>query len=74
MKIRAWKKSNATDQDIRNCLGDFIGCTECRYFKRCHELLFEEIKNECKGCEAWSGTDCTRHPYEEGCLKDNGLA
>ena len=51
MKIRTWKKSNATDQDIKNCLGDFIGCTECRYFKRCHELLFEEIKNEHVDCK-----------------------
>ena len=24
----------------------------------------------CKDCPAWSGRDCTRHPYEEGCLKD----
>lgn len=25
---------------------------------------------ECRDCPAWSGSDCTRHPYEEGCLKD----
>lgn len=25
---------------------------------------------ECQDCPAWSGSDCTRHPYEEGCLKD----
>ncbi len=24
----------------------------------------------CRDCTAWSGTDCTRHPYTQGCLKD----
>lgn len=24
---------------------------------------------ECRNCSAWSGTDCTRHPYTQGCLK-----
>ena len=32
--------------------------------------LMEEIKEKCEGCETWSGTDCTRNPYTEGCLKD----
>ena len=26
--------------------------------------------SECRNCTAWSGTDCTRHPYTQGCLKD----
>ena len=25
---------------------------------------------ECRKCLAWSGTDCTRNPYTEGCLDD----
>ena len=25
---------------------------------------------ECRDCPAWSGSDCTRHPYNEGCLKE----
>lgn len=25
---------------------------------------------ECRNCSAWSGTDCTRLPYTQGCLKD----
>lgn len=33
--------------------------------------LNQEIYNFCKGCPAWSGKDCTRHLYEEGCLKLN---
>lgn len=28
------------------------------------------IETFCKGCPAWSGSDCTRNPYTEGCLKD----
>ena len=35
------------------------------------KLLNQEIDEFCKDCPAWSGKDCTRHPYEEGCLKDN---
>lgn len=26
--------------------------------------------SECRDCPAWSGSDCTRHPYNEGCLKE----
>lgn len=25
---------------------------------------------ECRKCPAWSGTDCTRNPYTDGCLDD----
>ena len=25
---------------------------------------------KCRNCTAWSETDCTRHPYTQGCLKD----
>ena len=34
------------------------------------KLLNQEIYDFCKDCPAWWGKDCTRHPYEEGCLKD----
>lgn len=33
--------------------------------------IFEQIKKECEGCEAWGGDDCTRNPYTQGCLKDS---
>lgn len=26
---------------------------------------------ECRDCPAWSGSDCTRHPYNKGCLKED---
>lgn len=35
---------------------------------------FEKLKAECGDCPAWDGTDCTRHPYTEGCLKDEPKA
>ena len=38
------------------------------------KAVFESIKKECEGCEAWSGSDCTRNPYTEGCLKDKEKA
>ena len=37
--------------------------------KNVNELM-NEIKKQCGDCEAWSGTDCTRNPYAQGCLKD----
>ena len=36
--------------------------------------VFEKLKAECGDCPAWDGTDCTRHPYTEGCLKDEPKA
>lgn len=35
------------------------------------EFLNKEIYDFCKDCSAWSGRDCTRNPYTDGCLKDN---
>ena len=32
--------------------------------------MHEKIKEQCTGCEAWGGDDCTRNPITEGCLKD----
>ena len=34
------------------------------------EELMTDIEKKCGDCPAWSGTDCTRNPYTEGCLKD----
>ena len=37
-----------------------------------HNLGYQKIDEfaECRNCTAWSGTDCTRNPYTQGCLKD----
>lgn len=37
--------------------------------KNANELM-NEIEEQCCDCKAWSGTDCTRNPYTQGCLKD----
>lgn len=34
------------------------------------EINLKDEFVECQDCPAWSGSGCTRHPYEEGCLKD----
>lgn len=34
------------------------------------EVLNKEIYDFCKDCPVWSGSDCTRNPYTEGCLKE----
>ncbi len=38
-------------------------------FERAKNLV-QEAERECGDCLAWSGTDCTRNPYTDGCLKD----
>lgn len=60
-------------------------CAECDYrlYGQCHnqkqceaEALYNEGYRKidefekCRKCPAWSGTDCTRNPYTEGCLDD----
>lgn len=35
------------------------------------KLLNQEIYEFCKDCSAWSGSDCTRNPYTDGCLKES---
>lgn len=62
------------------CKTEFLcnkGCqTEgCRIYEICDTLYnagYQKIDEfaECRNCTAWSGTDCTRHPYTQGCLKD----
>lgn len=32
--------------------------------------MIKKIKEYCGDCSAWSGTDCTRNPYAQGCLKE----
>nr|DAM56603.1 MAG TPA: hypothetical protein [Caudoviricetes sp.] len=38
--------------------------------KEIDRLLIAYEFPECQDCPAWSGSDCTRHPYNEGCLKE----
>ena len=48
-----------------------IDCEGCAFYL--YEMLgYRKIDEfaECRNCTAWSGTDCTRHPYTQGCLKD----
>lgn len=48
---------------------------ECIFKDIITDLLkeYEEQLDEfadCKTCSAWSGSECTRNPYTEGCLKE----
>lgn len=57
-------------------------CKRCRSFEEDYmqskysEALYNagyrkvDEFEECRKCPAWSGTDCTRNPYTEGCLDD----
>ena len=36
-------------------------------------VLDSSVFDDCKKCSAWSGTDCTRIPYKDGCLLDKKI-
>ena len=58
------------------CLIDKTSCdSSCRWAidaKALYDAGYRKIDEfaECRNCTAWSGTDCTRHPYTQGCLKE----
>lgn len=64
-----------TGRDCAEC--DYRLYGECKNQKQCEaEALYNagyrkiDDFEECRKCPAWSGTDCTRNPYTEGCLDD----
>ena len=40
-------------------------CDGCIWHEEYEQYL---KKHDCSKCPTWSGTDCTRNPYEDGCL------
>lgn len=65
LKSKKTVYDNGGDGDLRVAVP--IECIE--------ELLKEYVEQldefaDCKTCSAWSGSDCTRNPYTEGCLKE----
>lgn len=57
------------DYDNNECyiIGDSVHIAKTLYnagYRKIDEFA------ECRNYSAWSGTDCTRHPYTQGCLKD----
>lgn len=55
-------------------------CGKIEYFKQTYpqqlasykmpEISIKEEFPDCQDCSAWFGSDCTRNPYTEGCLKE----
>lgn len=41
--------------------------------KNIFNKIINKIEEQCGDCKAWSGTDCTRNPYTQGCLKDDKM-
>ena len=39
----AYRMSNPTEEDIRNCSGDYYGCEICRHKHRCMEYMLTDI-------------------------------
>ena len=54
-------------QNISGCPNEIVqSIGKVKDWTRVKAMLFD-----CSKCPAWSGNDCTRNPYTEGCLKDN---
>ena len=47
-------------------------CNAYRHAEKLYDAGYRKVDEfeECRKCTAWSGTDCTRNPYTEGCLDD----
>ena len=58
------------------CIIDRTSCDGCCNWARQAEKIYNagyrkiDEFEKCRKCPAWSGTDCTRNPYTEGCLDD----
>ena len=47
-------------------------CNAYRHAEKLYDAGYRKVDEfeECRKCPAWSGTDCTKNPYTEGCLDD----
>ena len=47
-------------------------CNAYRHAEALYNAGYRKVDEfeKCKKCTAWSGTDCTRNPYTEGCLDE----
>ena len=47
-------------------------CNAYRHSEKLYDAGYRKVDEfeKCRKCPAWSGTDCTRNPYTEGCLDD----
>lgn len=40
---RVWDMWDASDKEIEECEGDYIGCEICRYQDKCFELKMDKL-------------------------------
>ena len=41
--MKVYKNPNATEEEIRNCKGDYIGCEICRHVGKCLGFIVERL-------------------------------
>ena len=65
-------KAHGKDKDCDNEKCEMCWCSCKNDAEALYNAGYRKIDEfaECRDCTAWSGTDCTRHPYTQGCLKD----
>ena len=44
-----WNDPEAKDKDIKNCLGDYIGCEVCIHKEKCFSFLKEKLEKALNG-------------------------
>lgn len=66
--LRLKLSRNSVYETAISALGKTLFLTEAEAQAKLNSLKDEFA--ECRDCPAWSGSDCTRHPYNEGCLKE----
>ena len=61
-----------TAEECANCDFKQGQCNAYRHAEKLYDAGYRKVDEfeECRKCPAWSGTDCTRNPYTEGCLDD----
>ena len=43
-----WSNPEATDEDIKTCWGDYIGCEVCIHKEKCFSFLKEKLEKSLK--------------------------
>ena len=67
--LRLKLSRNLTYETAISSLGKTLFLSEAEARAKLNSMKDEFA--ECQDCPAWSGSDCIRHPYNEGCLKED---
>ena len=55
--MEIWYDKSVTDQEIKECHGDYIGCEICVNAGRCFSLLLEKLNKVSEGMRKEAGNE-----------------